>query len=140
MERIGSSCPGGEQFTTERENERANCLPQQASSSERTDRIKNRARVGACGFGVGPTIVKKRLISIGSHSHREAEQGRTGPSLHLLKAATWGATRGNLGTEVWILSVKKLVILCCDVVPYNFVPQSPAKREIYLKFNLNLLL
>lgn len=53
------------------EKERANCLSQQVSSPERSDRIKNRERAWACGFGRGPDIVKNRLISIGSHSHRE---------------------------------------------------------------------
>lgn len=61
-------------------------FPQQVSSSERSDRIKNSERTWACGFGRGPDIVKNRLISTGSHSHTErgwTELGRARESLHL---------------------------------------------------------
>lgn len=71
-------CVEREGFISEREKKRANCLPQQVSSSERSERIKNREIAWACGFGGGPNIVKNRLISIGSHSHREAEQSMAG--------------------------------------------------------------
>lgn len=43
--------------------------PRNKFTAERNDRIKTRE--WACGFGRGPNIVKNRLISIGSHSHRE---------------------------------------------------------------------
>lgn len=81
---------------------RANCLPQQVSSSERSDRIKNRDKAWACGFGRGPNIVKNRLISIGSHSHRERLdrpwQDREEPSSFLFFKAT--SCGGKVVTEV----------------------------------------
>lgn len=70
--------------------QRAGCLPQQVSSSERNDRIENREAALACGFGTRPDIVKKRLISIGSHSHRE-RLNRAGHCLHLLKGHNLGS-------------------------------------------------
>lgn len=88
------------------EKRRANCLPQQVSGSERSDRIKNRERAWACGFGRAPNIVKNRLISIGSHSHTErlnrAWQDGAGPSSFFKRPHFRGATRGNVGTEVYM--------------------------------------
>lgn len=76
------------------------------SGSERSDRIKNRERAWACGFGRAPNIVKNRLISIGSHSHTErlnrAWQDGAGPSSFFKRPHFRGATRGNVGTEVYM--------------------------------------